>query len=200
MPFVPAPGIISMATIMSWSGERVENTFHYRLAGTITSAELLAIANTYIDWFAAHAGDFSNAVGLELVYLRDLTTQFSQTLDVVPGTTHDGSRASPSLPNNCALAIKRQTGLAGRANRGRVFHIGLTEDLLASSNTVGSASAAGIADNYSTLLLAQQVNNSAHEVILHRKLGTGTDVTGYVVTDFVIDSQRRRLPGHNRHR
>lgn len=200
MPFVPAPGIITMATIMTWNGERVENTFNYHSAGTINSTLLQAMAQTYVNWFTAHESDFSNTVGLELIYLRDLTSQTSTTFEFIPPTSTDGTRTSPTLPNNCTLAIKRQTGLAGRQNRGRVFHVGLTEDLLSGVNTVAQSQAALLATHYSSLLASQLTDNAVTEVIYHRKLGTGTTVLGYVCSDFVLDSQRRRLPGHNRHR
>jgi hypothetical protein len=50
-----------------------------------------------------------------------------------------------------------------------------------------------------TLMNAQLADNSATEVILHRKTGLFTPIVGYTMADFTIDNQRRRLPDHNRH-
>jgi len=199
MPFVAAPGIVQLNGIMTLGGQNAENTFHYKPSGTINVALLTAMAVTYVNWWAAHAGLYSNTVGLTLVYLRDLTTQTGLTLDYAPSTTTNGTRTAQPLPNNCTLAIKRETGLAGRANRGRVYWVGICEDMLSDANTLVHAVAANLAASLNTLLAAQLSDNSAQEVILHRHVGTGTPVVGYVETDDTIDSQRRRLPGHNVH-
>lgn len=199
MPFVPAAGIISLNGIMTLAGQRVENTFHYHVTATINRALLQAMATTYVTWWASNAGLYSDTTALVLVYLRDLTTQSGQTLDFVPAATTDGTRANPALSNNCTLAIKRETGLAGRQNRGRVYWVGLTTNMLSDSNTLIHGTAATLAGALNTLMAAQLSGNAATEVIYHRSLGTGTPVVGYVETDDVLDSQRRRLPGHNIH-
>lgn len=199
MPFVPAPGVVQMSTILTWNSERCENVFHYHTSATIDAALLHNMANQYVIWFGAHEADFSNTVQLSLIYLRDLTTQFGLTLDFAPTTSLDGSRTSPSLSNNCSIAIKRQSGLAGRKNRGRLYHIGLTQDLKDSNNTIIPSQAAGIANDYNSFMSDMLTDWGMQEVILHRKDGTFTPISNYTLTDFVIDSQRRRLPGHNRH-
>lgn len=199
MTFVPAPGIIQLNAIFQQAGQSTENTFHYHTGATIDRALLQAMATTYLMWFTANAGLFSNAVALTLIYLRDLTTQESQTFDFVPHTTADGTRTSPMLPNNVTLAIKRETGLAGRSRRGRIYWPGITEDMQSSSNEILTGTAATLAVQLNTLLSSQLSDNSVTEVIYHRKVGTGTPVVGYTITDLNLDSQRRRLPGHNRH-
>lgn len=199
MTFVPAPGIVQIAPIFDLKGQRCENVYHYRVGGTIDRAKLQAMAITYLTWFVAHNNLFSDSLGLQLIYCRDLSTANSQTFDFVPTGTTDGSRTSPTLPNNCTLAVKRETGFAGRSRRGRLYWTGITEDMLSDSNSLLQATAAALAAAQNTLLAAQIADNAAQEVVLHRKLGTGSDVVEYTVTDFVIDSQRRRLPGHNRH-
>jgi hypothetical protein len=66
-------------------------------------------------------------------------------------------------------------------------------------NLVIAGTAITLATQLDELRLAQLSDNGATEVILHRADGTHTPVTQYVCSDFVIDSQRRRLPAHNRH-
>ena len=199
MPAVPAPGIVQLNGIMTLADEKVENTFHYRVSGTVTRAILEAMANTYVSWWSAYAGLYGTSVGLILVYVRDLSSSSGQTLDFVPTSTTDGTRTSPLLPNNVTIAIKRETGLAGRSNRGRVYWVGITQDMLSSPNQMVLGTAASLAAALDNLRTSQASANSATEVILHKASGTGTDVIGYVPADQTLDSQRRRLPGHNRH-
>lgn len=184
---------------MTLAGERVENTFHYLLGVEPDIPTMTAMANTYIAWWVANAGLYSNACGLVLIYLRSLTTQTSPTVEIVPGATTTGTRVSPLKPNNCSIAIKRQTGHAGRKNRGRVYWVGITNDMMSDSNDLIPLTAANMAGALNTLLSDQAVGNAAQEVILHRSDGTTTPVISYTVVDQAVDSQRRRLPGHNRH-
>lgn len=199
MAFVPAPGIVQVSPIITLDGQRCQNNFHYSVAGAIDRAKLQAMATTYLMWFTASAGIFTNTAELSLIYCRDLTTANSETLDFAPVAVTDGTRASPPLPNNCTLAIKRESGKAGRSRRGRLYHVGLTQDMLSGHNIVNPAQAANLAIQYNTLMADQLAANAATEVILHRATGTGTVIVEYTVTDNNIDSQRRRLPGHNIH-
>lgn len=199
MAFVPAPGIVQVSPIITIANQRCQNSFYYQVAGAIDRAKLRAMATTYLMWFTASAGIFTNTAELILIYCRDLTTANSETLDFAPVATTDGTNASPALSNNCTLAIKRESGKAGRSRRGRLYHIGLVQSMLNSSNTLLPSQASNIAVQYNTLMASQLTDNGAVEVILHKKLGTGTPIVEYTVTDNVIDSQRRRLPGHNIH-
>lgn len=177
----------------------MENTFHYHVTTTIDLAKLGSMAARYIAWWTANVGLYSNDVGLELVYVRDLTTASGATLDLAPTTTTDGTRTSNMLPNNVSFAIKRGTGLAGRANRGRIYWVGITEDMQSGKNTMKIATAGGLSAALNTLLSDMNASESAIEVILHRHLGTGTPVVAYTAADLNLDAMRRRLPGHNRH-
>lgn len=200
MPFVNAPGIVEMAPIWEVDGQPCENTFYYKVTGTIDIAKLTAIANSYITWAAAHVDQWATNCRLLKVYMRDLTTQHSATVDIIPTSSVVGTKTGNALPNNVTFALKRMTGLAGRANRGRIYHLSVVEDDRDGDNQYTPARATSLVTNLNTLLAAQNTANSAQEVVFHRNLGTGTTVIGYTFTDLDLDSQRRRLPGHNRHR
>lgn len=199
MAFVAAPNIVHLAAVYTLQGQRCENTWHYLVTAAKDRAKLQAMATTHLNWFVAHVGLYSNALGLELIYVRDLSSQSGQTLDFVPTSTTDGTRAAELLPNNVTLAIKRETGLAGRKNRGRIYWPGINSDEVTGTNTIIGGTGAALATALNTLLLAQFTDNGAVEVVYHRATGTGTPVVGYTLADFFLDSQRRRLPGHNRH-
>lgn len=200
MVFVPSPNVCRIDAIAESQGQLMENTFHYRLAAPATIDELTAICNTYIAWFNAHLGSFSDTLALVKMEGRDLTTESGAriTVNVPEGTA--GTDASGALPNNVTWAVKRQSGLAGRKNRGRIFWMGLTHDALAPDiQSITPAQASARAAMMDGLQTAQLSDNAATEVILHRSDGTHVDVLNYAYADLFLDSQRRRLPGHNRH-
>lgn len=200
MTFVPAPGIVILDAIWGTGEQLVENTYAYRVTGTIDNAKLTAMAVTYQTWAAANTSLFSDQYALEKIYVRDMTTQGSHSVEYNPTSVIDGTDSSAVLPNNVSWALKRFTGLAGRANRGRIYWIGLTMgDLDATNQAITKARANLRITAALALMSSQSTSNGAVEVIYHRKLGTGTDVFSYAYSDLFLDSQRRRLPGHNIH-
>lgn len=199
MSYVDAPGIVTIQPIFGLNTQPVENTFHYHVTGAINATVLTALGNAYIAWFTAHTGLFSTSLSLDKVYCRDLSTQFGASLDVNPTDSLSGTAAGTVLPNNVSFALKRQSGLAGRANRGRIYHPGITQAACSGTNVLSGGFAADLVIAYNALLAAMIAAGADHEVILHRALGTGTQITGYAWSDLFLDSQRRRLPGHNIH-
>lgn len=200
MPAPVAPGIVAMEAIWTIDGQLVENTFHYKPTVAITPTLLQSMANNYIQWASANYGMWSTQTGLVRVQLRDLSSATGIVYEEQPVPPVTGHSAGIPLSNNCAIAIKRQSGLRGRANRGRVYHFGLTEDFMQSFNTLSVSQGNTFVAAYDGLLSSMATTCSAPEVILHRATGTSTPVQNYVLSDNTIDSQRRRLPGHNRHR
>lgn len=199
MPYVNAPGIVHMGAIWTQDNQNVENTYHYHLTGTIDPTVLAAIAQTYVTWATANLNLWSTNCNLLKIYMRDLSTQFGATLDLVPATTLNGTKVGESLPNNVAWAMKRQSGLAGRANRGRLYWFGIVDADLDGPNRIAGSRATNMITKAETLRLSEFTDNGATEVIFHKKLGTGTPVVGYSSSDRTLDAQRRRLPDHNRH-
>lgn len=195
-----APGIVALNAIWQSANENVENTYHYHVAGTIDTALLTAMATTYENWATANVALFSTQAGLIKIYLEDLTSTNSASLEYNPPAVVDGTDAGAILPNNVSFSIKRMTGLRGRANRGRIYWISLTEGSLDPSGQQITKARADVRVTACNSLLANQLaDNAATEVIYHKALGTGTTVTAYTYADLFLDSQRRRLPMHNRH-
>lgn len=195
-----APGIVALNAIWQCASENVENTYHYHVAGTIDIAKLTAMAVTYKNWVAANVVLWSTQSGFIKAYLEDLSSSSAASLEYNPPTVVDGTDAGNILPNNVTWAVKRMTGLRGRANRGRIYWIGLTD---ASTDPSGQQITKPRADVRVTaaaaLMASQFTDNGAQEVIYHKSHGTGTNVSGYSYSDLFLDSQRRRLPGHNIH-
>lgn len=199
--FVPAPGVVSLDAIWVMDQQSMENTFHYHIGVAATSAILQGICNTYITWASANSALWTTAATFVKCYARDLTTQTGLVEEVVPpGPGIHGTDAASPLPNNVSFALTRRSGHAGRANRGRVFAFGITSAQMNGENSLAASRAGTYRSLYDGLMAAQLSDNNATEVILHRKLGTFIEVEQYGFSDLFVDSQRRRLPGHNRHR
>jgi hypothetical protein len=195
-----APGIVAIETVWEQENQPVENTFHYHVTGTIDATVLQNIAQTYATWANTNKAHFNAACQLVKITGRDLSSANGASLIYNVSPPIIGTNAGTPLPNNVTFALKRETGLRGRANRGRVYFIGLTAgDLQSDQQQIVSGSATTWATMFTTLMTSQFTANGAQEVIYHKALGTGTPVIGYAYADLFVDSQRRRLPGHNRH-
>lgn len=200
MPFVAAPNCVSLALRMLLDSEPVENTFHYRLPAPATADNLAAIIAGAFTYYGAHRGNFNQVWFLTNAYARALDTAASPSVELNPAAVIQGSDVSELQPNNVSFALTRFTGLAGRANRGRVYHPGISRDLMAHNNFIDAAQAIQLVAFYDGFLTAELATTAAaQEVILHKATGTHTDVLGYRYADLALDSQRRRLPGHNIH-
>lgn len=114
-----------------------------------------------------------------------------------------GTNGTASMPNNVALALAFKTALRGRSFRGRIFLPGLTEGNVV-DNTVQPAFITawytffGILASTLIDLIAWQVVVSRVEGGDPRPAGVVTQVNNWIVTNTVVDSMRRRLPGRGR--
>jgi len=91
--------------------------------------------------------------------------------------------------------------LAGRAYRGRIYHIGLAEGDV-TGDFITNARGNAIRDAYAALRSQVIANGTWQMVVISRQLnsvprvvGVGTPVTQLVLTDYRVDTQRRRLIG-----
>lgn len=201
MPFVAAPNVVQLALICTQDNEPIENTFHYRMPAPASLADLTAMANTADTYWAAHNAFWPSNLSVIKYYLRALDSSTAPSFEKNPATAIDGTRTGNVWPNDVTLACTRYTGLAGRKNRGRVYWMGICDTDTSGPNTIAPSfvtNILGILAGFQTAMAGG--TPSAIEVILHRTDGTHNDVIGWRVSDFFLDNQRRRLPGHNRHR
>lgn len=204
--FIPVPNVAQVDMIYTQDNQPVENVYHYQFAAPPTALDLNNLIDSLKTWETDHgAGLRSDDVALVRIKARDLTTVDGIGVDrqIVPAIV--GTNVAGAMPNNVTLAMTWRTGLAGRSFRGRTYHIGLVKGTLTAPNQVSNAGQASLIAAY-TLLLDVDPAGSPPLVVVSRRhanadrlVGIATPVTA-CTTDGFVDSQRRRLPFHNRHR
>lgn len=206
MPFIPAVNTARVTMTYSQFGQRMENVFYVQSPGAWTEASLISLVDVFEDWNSTSVIALQSlTVTLIAISARDLTVQEGPTSERGVTVDNQGVIASAAMPGNVTLAIKFNTGLAGRSRRGRKFVIGLT-DAACDGNQV----LPGTRDNwlaaYDALLTA--ISAAGFELVV-ASFYKGTDVDGdpvprvtallTPVTGFTadenLDSQRRRLTG-----
>ena len=149
---------------------------------------------------------FSNLTFNMLGFEDIRTVPFGGTSIGISPPVAGGLTSSGNLPGNVCLAIKKNTGGLGRSHRGRTYWPITDIAALATGDTVQSAYAAAV---QGALLSFQAdvegiVVGSAFGIVSYflnkvlRTNGLFQRVTEWSLTDMVIDSQRRRLPGRGR--
>lgn len=185
----------------------VENVYH--VASTLPKDQTLlqGIEAVFESWEnTTMKATRGTDVALLKIIVRDLSDPNGQTY--TKGLSIAGTRAGTHLPNHNTFAIKWDTGRRGRSFRGRTYHIGIgLADLnVGDANTLDSTRAAALVTAYQALI-TNITTFGAQLVVVQRKSANAWinpplthEIKTATYSDLYIDSQRRRLPGHNRHR
>lgn len=222
MAFVPAVNTAEVALAFSQAdGSFAENTFYVKAPGAWTTTELTTMANAFVTWFSTGDGthDYQKSMGddnsLVAVSARDLTTQHGFVVTTNTGLPLAGLNGGNSSSMGTTWTVTHRTGLAGRSFRGRTFLVGLPgsavspEDL----NTIVGAYATSVIEAFTPLIAAVPAALSGAELVvlsrysgvdsggkpIPRSTGIMTPITQFGYHNLLMDFQRRRAPGHNRH-
>jgi hypothetical protein len=109
-----------------------------------------------------------------------------------------GTGVGNTLPQNCAILVKKATGLAGRRNRGRFYLPGIDESTVNEVGIITAATVTSIQNALNTFLTAVNGNLAVtNMVIIHQGPGDvpflpPTPVT-QLICDPLISTQRTRL-------
>lgn len=201
MPFVPALGVAQVELRCLQEGQRVENTLYFYLGANPVDSDFEDLnAQIAIWWENAIAPLVVTTLSLVEIYTTDLSSQFAPTFSLTAGLPAQGENAGSALPNNNTLAISFRTNGRGRSSRGRNYLLGLS-DAGITANEVDVAYAQQFVTAYNQLLPAGGVITPGIWGVLSRYTngqpraqGLFQPITNVVVTDYVVDSQRRRLP------
>lgn len=202
MPFVPTANTAQVETVYNWSGQIVENVFHYEHpSGAPTMADLVAITDAVRSYIAtnlvplmADTITLLRVVG-KLIDVADGLFYVSTT-----GLPQAGGGGSPALPNNVSAAYSWRTSASGRSFRGRSFVVGLQEGHVTENNLTPAATTAFGTALHGLIAVGgdagwEMVIVSKSHLHVPRVAGVTTPVTAAFFTNTTIDSQRRRLPG-----
>lgn len=202
MPFVPAPNIAEVF---------VEHTFHGKpglgwvlhYESTInpwTVALLDDLGNMLRAWWVAEMqANVTNQVTLNRIRLRDITTANSAIYDYSTSLPVSGTLTGQAMPANVAFSIKKNSGLAGKSFRGRVFQFGFNEaDVDGNNLGAGRANSYVAAWNEARLLIGGMADYgmvicSKFSQNAPRAVAVSTDVTSFSYANLQIDTQRDRL-------
>lgn len=201
MPFVPAVNTAQVSIRYLYQGQRAENTVYFEMIGGVTEAKMEALAEAIGGKLIAdHLPNLPNSLILSEIYVVDLTTETSPAITETGGMPAPGGLSTPALPNNVTLTVSFRTNGRGRSSRGRNYLMGLTEPLVV-GNTVDAAFTGVWVPFYTYLLTLDEPDGFIWSVVSRfedgapRATALVQPVTGVVVVDMVVDSQRRRLPG-----
>lgn len=219
--FVPVPNVAEARMIyIDQQNQIAMNTYHWLGSTTWNITTLNSLITSMISWENSTANPAKAVrninVQLQTVNCRDLSTQNGPVVQRTAGVF--GTDTDPPVPNNVTIAVKHVTNVAGRAFRGRSYWIGLTTaqlDATGANQAVTPGTETALLAIYNTFLsgTGMALPNSAIPVVVSRyhgvdanrkpiprSTGVATAITGYALVDRFLDSQRRRLVGHNRHR
>jgi len=202
MPFVAVPNCAEFIVRGVVDSQEVNNTF-YGVHTTTFDLAMLEIAAGILSgiWHDDILPDLSSSYFFAGVHARGLRSTVDIETDYV-ADAGAGGVGTGALPNNVALAIKRETGLAGRSARGRVYIGGIPFGERSSTNTINASFAdnmvaglnaiapAWIAADWIEVIVSRVTNGVPNTPPISRA------VTGYLYTDLTADSMRARLPHH----
>lgn len=206
MAFVPVPNGIKAEMRYNLGTQRVVNVLWMREATnpTVTPARLSEAGNILYNWWNANLKASQPTIcTLREIYLTDESAANQESVTYTTSLPAAGQWNTEPLPNHCTIAISLRTAQRGRSYRGRIYHIGIATDQVA-TNVLETAYANSLLAAYQALLPALTATGLPLAVCSRqaggqpRVTGILTDVTAMVMVDTTIDSQRRRLPGRGR--
>jgi hypothetical protein len=203
MPFVPAPNIVKLEIRATKAGQKIENRLHINCFHTPTMADFSAIHSIVVTsvtsaWLPQLPGD----VTLVSNFFQSLQEENGIQLEAPYSAGTIGTQAGQPGPNQNTICVSLRSGAAGRSARGRLYWLGLSEEQYTGNLIDASDLTAivGAVDNLRAQLIA-----GGYHIMIVSYIHNGVprpggpvyfDVLSVLAVDNVIDSQRRRMPGH----
>lgn len=198
MPFIPAINTWRVGlSFVNNGGKPGANVIHVRdNSGSMDGTRAQELADAVRDWAVTDWADVAaNSWYLTVI---DVTSAQSQTGASASNTdVTSGARAEPQMPSQDTVAISLRTGAMGRSNRGRLYHVGLTEVDVVDGLLSGTAQTALInaysalrsrliADDFEWVIASYQADG------VPRVTASLRPVNSVVIVDSEIDRQLGR--------
>lgn len=202
MPFVPAPGILEV--FAQHTVNSVENlgwVLHYdAVDASWTPALMTEFAELFVSWWNT---DMKPLVHTSTVFqrlrMRDISVANGIIADYATGLPLQGTATGQPASNNVSLSVKKNSGLAGKSNRGRIYQLGLTENQIV-GNYVDSTYAtallaawddarmfSGVSVDYQMVIVSKYANNAP------RAIASISTVASVTLADTQVDTRRDRM-------
>jgi hypothetical protein len=222
--FVPSLNGLKVAMeFTDVTGDQNVNTFWVKNTAAWSSTSITTMLNAFITWFGTGDGThyyklyMSTNCALTAVTGRDFTTQHGLSVVSQTGLPAAGTGGAGAIAAGTTFCITSRTGIAGKSYRGRTYLAGVeaaalvTPDLgvIASSFADAQVAAFGALPAAVTAAIATctlVVNSQYYQPggpntpSVPRATAIQTPITSFGYADLFVDFQRRRAPGHARHR
>lgn len=205
MAFQPCPKTAEVVVKGTLAGELCINKFYVSCDGGMTPTIVTDVAVFTDDWVAATWLDF---VGGKFTYVsttvRDLSVEASYETIATTNTGAVGAGGSDTGPNNRTFAVHRQTAFSGKKQKSRIYVPSIPNAATTDANHISSASAGEFVTAlgaWDTLVEDYAGATLLHGYVIRVRDGLPLDpaqfqeTIGWSVTDLILDSARRRLPG-----
>jgi hypothetical protein len=189
-----------------YDGQKCANVLHYKNSDGSNSLSPIAIADRIAaTWIANIKSYVSTTLSLVQVDVIDLGPDSESGAISTAGLPSVGGNVAPPLPNHVSVVMSLRTAIRGRSFRGRMYTLGWTEDYV-KGNVVEPTLQASILPKYESLRILEgatgEPNYQMHVLSYFKDKAVrlspvATPVTA-ITSDWVVDSQRRRLPGRGR--
>lgn len=206
MAFIPVENTAHILIQGHVDNQEVDNDLYFRSqTGAITQASLVTLMNAVHTWWNDNMIPLLNeAYVFGLMRARDLTTQFGFVAEAGFGPVNGGV-SGEAAPNNCTMAVSFRTAFAGRAFRGRNYVPCLTNSEV-NENTIDATFSANVVSAYNQLVAGNPSQPAGWVWVVvsrqfngvPRTVGVFNEIFNVLVTDNIVDSQRRRLPGRGK--
>lgn len=197
----PVPDTMEVEAIFLLFGQRIENVYHVKSNTGVDAQVLSDCADAFNDWIVdSFMGVLSQDVHYLGLEVRNLDIPNGSVTTRQPGTDIHGAYTENSEPGGTTLCVSARTGQSGRSYRGRKYISGIPTTQRTGNTVLSSWAAACVAalnDLLTVLTAVNQVLVIVSRIQDHVTLSTPitTPVENFTVTDYDIDSQRRRLNG-----
>ena len=200
MAFQSVPDTAEVSVVWTANGQRCSMTFDFTKVVNYTQGDIDQLALAADVWAVNELVPLlSSQVMYEGVFVRGLESQIDLEASET-GNAQVGGTGSVPLTNHSCLSVKRVTGFTGRSARGRVyFPLTVTDVDATNEDFVGTASANSILAALDEIIDVDGGVGWDHCIVSRIRNGVvlapavRIPVTGYVVVDREIDTQRRRM-------
>lgn len=200
MPFIPVTNTLRVTiTYNDTTANEAVNVIHISLDETEpTPVNMNAVLDVVAAWLAAEWAPVASiqwsAVRLEALDLSQANSFYIDRVISVAGT-----KDSAPLPPQDTVAISLRSAFSGRSRRGRLYHVGLTEDDQ-NAGYLELASIQPLIDCYDDLRVDLALAGYQWVVVSYvqdgvpRAQGQRTPISSIILVDRIIDSMDKRKP------